>query len=209
MTAASRFLPGSAVRSDLNRGMTLLEVILASVLLLLLLGCLFALVGPMLRASRLGSSMSDLRQMAALTLESIAREVDQTGAPGIRLYGPVLSIQQVETVSATGSSLWSREVHLYAWDATSGTLRRLSFPPMPSGVAGPDQTRPYAWQPGDLSAALAGRGRLLCTDLVDFQVSGLSSQGLRPPLLVRLRLQREQQTFQLEQAMQPGVRNLH
>jgi len=194
----------------LNRkGFTLLEVLLACSLILILIGCLFALVMPMMRTSERASRVSDLRQMAALSLAQICREVEQSAAPGIRLYQSetVLSVQSLEGLSADASSIWQKRVILFAYAGSQ--LRKIQMPPMPSGVAPPEQARPYTWEPSDLNRALALGGSLLCTDVVEFRISGRTTRGLRPPLLIRLAVRRDGSTFVLEQAVLPGVRNIH
>jgi hypothetical protein len=189
-----------------RRGFTLIEVVLTGTLLLMLVQLLFSIVVPMMRASQKASQMSDLRQMAALTLETICSDVEESGAPGLHLFTNALSVHPVESVSADGSTVWSREVHLYVW--SQGRLRRSTFPPVPSGVPAPQQGRAYNLQPAELNIALAAPGRLLCSDLDEFRVTGFSPHGMRPPLVFHLRLRREKQVFSLEQSAIPAVRNL-
>lgn len=189
-----------------RRGFSLLEVVLAAGLFFLLLHLLFSIVVPMMRASQKGSEMSDLRQMAGLTLETICADVEQSGAPGLRLYTSALSVHQVQTISSDGSTVWNRQVNLYSWG--QGRLRRATLPPVPSGVPAPQQGRAYSLQPSELTRAMGARGTVLCSDLAEFSVEGFSSQGLRPPLVFHLRLRRDAQVFVLEQSAVPGVRNL-
>ncbi|MCW5872647.1 MAG: hypothetical protein KIS61_35690 [Candidatus Eremiobacteraeota bacterium] len=184
----------------------MLEAVLTGTLFFLLLHLLFSIVVPMMRASQKGSELSDLRQMAALTLETICADVEESGAPGLQLFDNALSVHRVETISADGSTVWNRYVHFYVWG--QGRLRRCTFPPVPAGLPAPQQGRPFRLQPGELSAALSAPGSLLCSDLAEFSVEGFSPHGLRPPLVFQLRLRRDQQVFSLEQSAVPAVRNL-
>lgn len=189
-----------------RRGFSLLEAVLTASLFFLLLYLLFSIVAPMMRASQKGSEMSDLRQMAALTLETICADVEESGAPGLQLVDGALCVHGVETIGADGSTVWNRQVHLYVWGR--GRLRRCTFPPVPSGVSSPQQGRPFRLQPGELAPALAAPGSLLCSDVDEFRVEGFSAQGMRPPLIFHLRLKRDRQVFVLEQSAVPAVRNL-
>lgn len=184
----------------------MLEAVLTCTLFLMLVQVLFSIVMPMMRASQKASEMSDLRQMAALTLETICADVEESAAPGLHLFSNALSVHPVETVSGDGSTVWSRQVSLYAWSGRR--LRRVTFPPLPAGVPAPQQGRPFNLQPAELSAALVAPGPVLCSDLEEFLVSGFSAHGLRPPLVLRLSLKRNQQVFTLEQSAVPAVRNL-
>jgi len=184
----------------------LLEAVLTGTLFLMLLHLLFSIVVPMMRASQKGSEMSDLRQMAALTLETMCSDVEESGAPGLQLFDGALSVHPVETISADGSTVWNRQVHFYVWG--QGRLRRCTFPPVPTGIPAPQQGKPFHLQPSELSAALVAPGTLLCSDLDEFSVSGFSAHGLRPPLVFHLRLKRDKQVFTLEQSAVPAVRNL-
>lgn len=189
-----------------RRAFSLLEAVLTGSLFFLLLHLLFSIVVPMMRASQKGSEMSDLRQMAALTLETMCAEVEESGAPGLQLFSNALSVHGVETISSDGSTVWNRQVHFYVWG--QGLLRRCTFPPVPSGVPAPQQGRPFRLQPGELNAAMAAPGSLLCSDVEEFSVDGFSAHGLRPPLVFHLRLRRHKQVFTLEQSAVPAVRNL-
>lgn len=189
-----------------RQAFSLLEAVLVGALFFVLLHLLFSIVVPMMRASQKGSELSDLRQMAALTLETVCADVEESGAPGLQLFDSALSVHGVETISSDGSTVWSRQVHFYVWG--QGRLRRCTFPPTPTGVPLPQQGRPFRLQPGELSAALGASGTLLCTDLEQFSVEGFTPHGLRPPLVLHLSLRRDKHFFQLEQSAVPAVRNL-
>jgi hypothetical protein len=189
-----------------KRGFSLLEIVLVSSLFLLLLQLLFSIVVPMMRASQKGSEMSDLRQMAALTLETMCADVEESGAPGMHLFANALSVHGVETISADGSTVWNREVHFYVWG--QGKVRRCIFPPVPSGVPAPQQGQPFNLQPAESAAALVAPGTQLASDVEEFRVEGFSAHGMRPPLVFHLRLRRDKQVFTLEQSAVPAVRNL-
>lgn len=189
-----------------RRAFSLLEAVLVAGLLLLLLTLLFTIVAPMLRASQKANQMSDLRQMAAVSLESLCSEVEQSGAPGLVLYPGALSVHGVETITSDGSTVWSRKLTLYSWSRRQ--LRRSLFPPVPAGLSAPEQGRPFRLQPDQLGLALSAPSLLLCTDLEEFRVAGFSDKGLQLPLVFHLRLKRDQQEFVLEQSASPAVRNL-
>lgn len=198
----------------IRRAFSLIEVVLASTLLLLLLGTLVSILIPMLRASEKGNELSDLRQMAALCLETVAEDVEQSGAAGMAVYSTpgipqALSVHQVLGLNADGSALWERTVRLYAWDQPARRVDRHVFPPVGPGVTAPTQAKPYRFLLPELAAALGSPRQMLASDVVKFEVSGLSTHGLKPPLVLSIELHRNNSSFTLQQSALPGVRNLH
>ena len=183
----------------IRRGFSLLETVLAAALLLLLLGLLFTIVLPTYKAARRGQNQSDLCQMAALALQSILTRVEEAPATGLSLWNDpapgvsaALSVQPLVGQSDQGHAIWDSQVHLFVHSGQR--LHAMTYPPVAGGASDlPSTGRPFRWDPAQLGQLLTARNgteRLLASAVKDFQVSGLSPAGLRPPLEVTLRLER-------------------
>ena len=206
-----------------TRAFSLLEALLALGLFSLLMTLTLSFIAPMIRASQRGSDLSDLRGEAAMTLESICQDIEQSAAPGIVVTSNVipqvpvtLSVQQVLALSSTGTTLWSPQVHIYSWDNSRRQIRLLKCPPTPSGVAtSVTQNRPCRWAPADLILLVStnAQSTFLSGDVADFNIVGPSAHGLSGAIHIKIKLQRRTgdfvQTFSLEQAAMPAVRNTH
>lgn len=205
-----------------RRGISLLETLLAMTLLVLLASLFFSYLIPLLEAGQRATVLSDLRQQTALTLETLAADIEQSAAPGLTLTSSspgvwlTLSVHQVQASTTDGNTIWSDRVRLYSWDTSRAQVRVLVCPPLPAGVTTRVlQTRPARFSGPDLQVLLhAGLpSRVLCSDVEDFQVVGPSSHGLVNPVRLSLTLRRSAghsvQRFQLERRVTPAVRYVH
>jgi hypothetical protein len=175
----------------------------------------------MIRTSQKGTDLSDLSQMAAVSLETMAADLDQSSAPGISTYPTpalnvplALSVHQVQGIGQEGATIWNPTVTVYSWNNSTGTLQSLRCPPAPAALTPlPSQTQPYHWTVPNLQTLL-GSGpafTLLATNVSSWSVAGLSNQGMTPPVVLTLTLSRttnnQIQTFTLSQSVTPAVHN--
>jgi hypothetical protein len=127
--------------------------------------------------------------------------VEQSAGPGISVYanptpqiGQALSVHQVLGVDQNSKSVWASQVTVYAFAPSTNRLYSQSCPPAVSGMTNrPGQSAPFRWVASDLTAFLSSGSalRFLASDVASFSISGISSQGLRPPLIFSLSMSRQ------------------
>ncbi|MGE0489676.1 MAG: hypothetical protein AB7S38_10730 [Vulcanimicrobiota bacterium] len=189
-----------------NRAFSLLELLVASGLLLLL-GTLFVwFLVPSVRYSSQGAARVDLEQMVTLALDRIGNDLQHTVARGVS-YHPlaaagasdpvVLAIVPQADVDADGRRIWSQEVVVYFWDRSAHKLYRRTWPPGPPAslsVPTPLPTnRPTSFGVADLLALCDPAGtRSVATDVTRFDVSHAGpGASIVPPLRIDLELSRQ------------------
>lgn len=129
--------------SRAERGLTLLEVALSSVLLGLLLALFILVLAPLGRAAATGAERVELRQMAVACVEKLGADLDRTSPPGLTLReAPTMAaIQPLAALTTSGHQTWENNLILYvhenervtrrAWSA----LASLTSPPTPPDLA--------------------------------------------------------------------------
>lgn len=104
-------------RKSVPDGFTLVEVLVASALLLLVLDLLYVFLVPTMRMTLKGSTRSQLQLEGFSALETLARDL-QRSAPGAwtwRDQAPVaLGLARQDSVLPTGLKTWERSAVVYA-----------------------------------------------------------------------------------------------
>lgn len=205
-----------------ERGIGLIEVLVAATLAILLLSLLHRFLVPVLQTNARVSVLVHLRQQATVSLEHLARDFRATSGSTIS-YLPrsssapdqpvVLALNRVESVTSSGRQLYENRVTLYVWDPVAKTLKREVWPPEPPTLAEtPDGTRPITFDELELlELALTDNGteKLLASDVEEFQP--LQAWPITLPVEATLRLEKPQpgreSPAQLEIRKKLGFRN--
>lgn len=153
-------------RRSVPEGFTLVEILVASVLLLLVLDLLYVFLVPTMRMTLKGSTRSQLQLEGFSALETLARDL-QRSAPGAwtwRDQPPVaLGLARQDSVLPTGLKTWERGALVYAL-----VDRRLQRHPWTD--PGADGGAPVRLGPAQLAevARLPG-ARTLATEVESFE----------------------------------------
>ncbi len=150
-----------------RRGFSLLEIMMAASLLLLLLALVVQIIVPMGKGSVRGAQQVELQQLAAMTVQRLARELETAGPGGIS-YLPgdpvILALHRLVDVGGDGSQIYSDQVDLYWWSPRDRVLRhraqgpvsrsRVSLPPDPAALLSGPNARVIAAQVSELELTL-------------------------------------------------------
>jgi prepilin-type N-terminal cleavage/methylation domain-containing protein len=118
-----------------RRGFTLIEVLLAAVLGLLLLGLMVSTLVPIMKYSAWGYSRAELLQAASLVSTRLTTDLQKAPKAGIYLPDPataqhaLLSIRGISEVTDSGLPVYDPQLICYDWEATSASLTRKLWPP--------------------------------------------------------------------------------
>jgi hypothetical protein len=180
-----------------TRGLSLVEVMIASTLLLGLMALMTQVIGPVMRASNRTAIRVELQSLASVSMQRITTDVTHTSSTGIS--GPFVeadntvkfAVHQNAGFSPDGTALWSTQLAVYRWQPSTQKLSRFDWPASPTNtevsplkVMQLDQTQ--------LDDALAeGAERILASNVTDFYMGGGGMVGVRLPIEVRLKLEKE------------------
>jgi len=170
-----------------RRGVTLLEVVLATALLGLLATLIVQVLVPMGKGSARATQQVELQQTATLAIEQIARDLTSSIPAAVSVAAPggppprgeaLMSVQRLETVAADGTQVLESQLVVYSWTAAEQCLWRKTWPPAPPDLFGGFTAGalwfPTASQLRDVTAARNGRERQLARFLkqLDIAASG-------------------------------------
>ncbi|MGV8124493.1 MAG: hypothetical protein AB2L14_32495 [Candidatus Xenobiia bacterium LiM19] len=128
-----------SIRSDISircshvRGFTIIEILVAAVLLILLLSLIFAFLTPTMKAAALGSTRAEIQQEALRALDALCHDLLSSASSGISLITPTtdpekgptyLGIIRVENVGPLGNNFWAQSLIVYSWKGTGSPLIR-------------------------------------------------------------------------------------
>ncbi|GEM_PF-987103 len=128
-----------SIRSDISikyghiRGFTIIELLVAAVLLILLLSLIFAFLTPTMKAAALGSARAEIQQEALRALDALCYDLLRSASSGISLITPAtdpekgplyLGIIRIENVGPLGNSIWAQALIVYSWKGTGSPLIR-------------------------------------------------------------------------------------
>lgn len=181
----------------MRRGFTLLEVLVAAVLTLLVMGVAFGYLVPAWRASARIQTRVELQQSAVVALDRLTAELKTSAPGGVTLSDGVpriLAINPVEKVQGNGLVVWKSSYILYVFEGDR--LERIEWPPG-GPAASPSQQLPTRAKrlPRSQLVAIASAGdvarRQVAGDVVDFSWTHPGSPDVfTQPLTFRLELSR-------------------
>jgi len=114
-------------------GFTVIEILVAAVLLILLLSLIFAFLTPTMKAAALGSTRAEIQQEALRSLDALSHDLKASASSGISLItpavnpekGPVyLGVIRVESVGPLGNDIWEQSLIVYFWKGPGSPLIR-------------------------------------------------------------------------------------
>lgn len=127
--------------SNGRRGFSLIEILIACVLLLLILGLIMEVVIPMGRGTVRGSQQIEMQQVGTSAINRIAEDLSTappTGVTRVPTAGPptvasmdrlIVSIQPLTGVDTVGQQVWADHLIILWWEKASGKLFRMQWPP--------------------------------------------------------------------------------
>jgi prepilin-type N-terminal cleavage/methylation domain-containing protein len=141
--------------SSARKGFSLIEILIACVLLLLILGLIMEVVIPMGRGTVRGSQQIELQQVGTMAVNRIAEDLSTAPPAGITRVpssGPptsgsgnrlILSIQALTGVDTVGQQVWADHLIILWWEKPSGKLYRMKWPPGYPLTRRPDIDEPF------------------------------------------------------------------
>jgi hypothetical protein len=121
-----------------RRGITLLEALMATVLLLLLLTLLLQIVLPMGRGTMRGTQQIEFQQVATLALNRLAHDLSTTPVAGLSRASSngatQLAMQRLLNVAADGNPVYAAQLIVVSWRSQDGRLTRKVWPPGPPAL---------------------------------------------------------------------------
>lgn len=191
--------------SRAERGFTFVEVLIASTMMLLLLGVVTQAFGPTLRATARNLVQAELQQEVDTALRALETDLKRTVGGGLGFLPaepdkpdqPVaLGIVRLDGVASDGRQVWETAAVVYVWDRASGRLLRRTWPPEPpAGLdVGLSPGHPVQLPPEALLRIAREAGpdvRVLATGVRRFEIGHAGEDGaVEPPLTLTLELAR-------------------
>lgn len=168
-----------------SRGLTLIEVMVATVLGLLALSILTSALIPMMRNTQRSMQRFELSQVAQIASHRLSEDL-QSAPPrsiGLPNGSSYFYVQSVQKVTDTGKPVFSDQLILYSVDLAKGRLSRKLCKPADLSLDGSSSYTPA--QLADFSSNLAGSTRILFSDcLKEFE---LKAASLNTPELIQLK----------------------
>lgn len=140
-------------RDSQRGGFSLIEILVAMVLLLLIITLIMQVVIPMSRGAVRGSQQIELQQVGTTALNRLADDLQAAAPAGVTRYPTtglpapneklMISIQALTGVDTLGQQTWSEQLIIYWWKQEEGKLHRMTWPPgYPMGRR-PDIDEPF------------------------------------------------------------------
>lgn len=189
-----------SIEGRLKKGFTLLEVLVAGVLALLLLGLAVGYLFPSLRAAAKFRERSHLQQQAQVIVAKIQQAAQRTSPAGfswseepqrVVAFNPAEDLQVLH-----GVVIWSQRYDLFWWDPDQRALKTEHWPPGTGILSGDEHlpVRAKRLEPlrlnqivSDLEAA-----KVLSWEVRNFDIEQQGTEGeLRLPVFLTLELGRE------------------
>lgn len=172
-----------------------------------IIGALFVwILVPSMHFTAKGAARVDVQQLAVLSTNRIARDLQQLGAKGaVTLYSRaqadplaqpvVIAMVPYEDVNQTGRRLWEQRVVSYYWDRGERTVYWRTWPPGGPAALSVDplpSDRPSEFTPTDLLdlAGLGSGGRQLAKRVVDFDALWLDPDA-KAAVILRMSVEQE------------------
>lgn len=185
-------------------GWTLIELLVASVLGVLLLGMTVSFLIPSMRYSGEGAARAEVQQQAIMALNAMEADLRTTSVSGLTIsYGnqtapPGFAVQPVEDVTQRGAQVWKLGLYVSYWDKTEGRLVRETWPPTPPGSLQTTlvNTEPNRITDPDFLGLVSnknGSERYLASGVTNFTVrhAGISTTAITPPITLNVTLERK------------------
>jgi hypothetical protein len=180
-----------------RRGLSLVEVLIASTLLLGLLALMTQVVGPVMRASNRTAVRVELQSLATVAMQKLTTDLTHTSSTGIS--GPFVgadntvkfALHPKTGFSTDGTPLFSTQLVVYRWRPSTQKLSRVEWPASPTNtMVSPLKVRQLDELQID-EALVAGAERVLAPNVSNFYFQSGGGVGIRLPLEVGLRLEKE------------------
>jgi prepilin-type N-terminal cleavage/methylation domain-containing protein len=201
---------GYTSRRSTARGFTFVELLVASMLLLLFVGLVYQFLVPMLDAQMKATARAELHAQTEFAINNLRKDIGLTGIAGCSVLNRIdqsgesfpfiLATVPLEDIDNDGAQRWSSQIVCYIWDREEEKLIRMEWatgdqppitPPLEPG-------QPIRLAASDLAAlagsARTGRSKILASGVRHFEVTsalGPLANSLTQPVEVKVRLERD------------------
>lgn len=183
-----------------RRGMTLIETLVAAVVLLAVLVMTLSFLYPSFAASSRSSLRIEMQQRTSLALEKMVSDLLQGSASSVATFpgaGPTdiagFAVQPLQGYTGAGLQVWQTNLVAYYWQPGLQTLTRKVWPPGPPTVLSVSlmDTQPVRISAGDfatLTSTHNSEERMLVEGVTNFTLQ--TALGGGPPFNVTVRVTR-------------------
>lgn len=190
-----------------TKGYTLVEILIASTLMLLLLALTFQVIVPTFRTTSERSARVELEQVAALAVNRVVADLESTAPSGVGLLLALtptdptgMVVHPLLNVDASGGQVWDDKLVVVYFDPGLRRLTRWVWEGGPPAVnPAPTAGNPLRVSPDtvrQLGQEATARGTRLASDVTEFSIGHSGSGGTyEQPFSVEILLQK------------PGVKN--
>lgn len=202
-------------RLFVQRGFTLIEILVVSSVSIVILVLLSDLFITALRRTQDGRLRVDMQQRALFAINRWERDIEKTStrAMVVKPGEPTcVSMTPVQSINGSGEVIWKEEIVVYAYQKAARTLQRETYPPQQPPLSTElSSMRPYSptfTELDSLVGTVSGQEIVLCEDVEEFLLSeegangepknkgGISGRPETQPLLFHLKLRRTLSTSQ-------------
>jgi len=208
----NRLMSGSAdSRATVCRiqyGFSILEVLVATALMAMLFGLVFAFLVPGMRTYALGSVQAEMQQEATLLLRNISNDLDLAVSGGVTasptaiptpFNGPTyLAVMKIESVNEKGQQKWEDALYVYYWEKPGASVIRKQWTSTSPPNLGRSLSAPTHFTDIELAQIInepSLKTKVVARDVSLFQVSGTAgSPWLQPPYTITVKISRKAAT---------------
>jgi type II secretory pathway component PulJ len=179
-------------RQSQKIGFTLLEILVASALLLLVVGLMVRVLVPAFRISAETSIRSELHQRGHHALNRLGFDLQKTGSTGLKIFQTspsrtLIALQQLEDADPQADPVFQNGLIIYVWEQNQ--LTRFTY-------EDPDPTfseAPQSYTVGELETFITqSKAKPLSQDIVNFTITDADPDPsrLKQPLTLTLQMER-------------------
>ncbi|MHC9541657.1 MAG: type II secretion system protein J [Vulcanimicrobiota bacterium] len=194
--------------SAIPYGFSLLEVLVATALMLMLFGLIFAFLIPGMRTYALGSSQAEMQQEATMLLRNIANDLDLAVSAGVTVSpavlstpnnGPVyLAVMKIESINDKGQQIWKDALYVYYWEKPGAPVIRKQWTSTSLPSLGKTLNAPIHFTDSELAQIISEptlKTKVMARDVINFEVYGATgSTWPQPPYNITVEISRKAAT---------------
>ncbi len=193
-------------------GFTLLEVLVATALMLMLFGLVFAFLIPGMRTYALGSVQAEMQQEATMLLRNITNDLDLAVSGGVTVSpvtiptpnnGPVyLAVMKIESINDKGQQKWEDALYVYYWEKSGASVIRKIWTSTSLPSLGKTLSAPVHFSDSELTQIINEptlRTKVVARDVSLFEIAGATGSAWpQPPYTVTVEITRKAATGRSE-----------
>jgi hypothetical protein len=184
-----------------QRGLTVIEALIAVLLASLLFSLVFQLIVPVFRRTSERSVRVEIQQKAAITMTKLVNDLQSTSISGVSI-GPeaspteasALALHPLLDIDADGNRVYNPFFLVYAYDPTQNSLYRWKSDGTAVGASASD-SKAVRLEPGQVRALgqmAVAQGRAVSSDVTEFEFTHSGNENVVQPFTARIRLEKDQ-----------------